>query len=82
MLKAYDITLWQFCKLLKIIDAKLCKINECISKSVDPKYEEFFGRGEYFIGIGFVAIQQHLSAVLIGTKLDKKEMHSSSISSI
>lgn len=86
--KVHDITIGQLCELLKIIDAKLCEINECISKSIDPESDGFFDRGEYFIGIGFVAIQQHLSESLIGMDLDKKEafslgiIHSSGISSI
>ena len=86
--KVHDINLGQLCELLKIIDIKLFEINECISKSIDPESDGFFDQGEYFIGIGFVAIQHHLSESLIGMSIDKKDayslgtIHSSGISSI
>jgi hypothetical protein len=86
--KVKDLALYQLCELLDVIDSKLCEIEECVSKSLNPESDCPLDRGEYFIGIGFVAIQQHLSESLIGMKLGKKESyylgstHSSGISSI
>ncbi|MEJ6121904.1 hypothetical protein MT390_08460 [Vibrio sp. 2-Bac 85] len=86
--KVYDLALGPLCEFLQIIDLKLSEISDCISKSIDPESDGLFDRGEYFIGIGFVAIQQHLSESLIGISPDKKEAyalgttHSSGVSSI
>lgn len=86
--KVYDLAIDQLCEFLQVIDVKLFEINDCISKSIDPESDGLFDRGEYFIGIGFVAIQQHLSESLIGMKPDKKEAfilgttHLSGVSSI
>tara|TARA_R110001606_G_scaffold399101_1_gene580713 strand:- start:3236 stop:3766 length:531 start_codon:yes stop_codon:yes gene_type:complete len=80
--------LFRLCKLLEIIDSKLYEIEACISRSVDPESDGLFDLGEYFIGVGFVAIQQHLNDSLIGIDLNKKEayslgpIHSSGVSSI
>ncbi len=83
-----DIELSRLCELLEVIDSKLYEIEECISKSVDPESDGLLDRGEYFIGVGFVAIQQHLNDSLIGINFNKKDAyslgptHSSGISSI
>ena len=86
--KVKDITLYQLRELLDLIDSKLYEIDECISKSADPDTDGLLDRGEYFIGIGFVAIQHHLNESLIGMEIGKKDayslgsIHSSGISSI
>ncbi|MEH6473436.1 MAG: hypothetical protein V7752_19575 [Halopseudomonas sp.] len=49
---------------------------ECISKSIDPESDGLLDRGEYFIGVGFVAIQQHLNESLIAIDINKKDAYS------
>lgn len=86
--KVKDIAFFQLLELLEVIDSKLYEIDEYISKSADPDSDGLLDRGEYFIGIGFVAIQHHLNESLIGMEVGKKEayslgsIHSSGISSI
>jgi len=74
--EVHDLKVGYLYELLEIIDMKLLKINECISKSTSSNLDEFFERGEYFIGIGFVAIQQHLNESLIGMGLKQVDAYS------
>lgn len=83
-----DLNLHQLREFLEIIDAKLHVIDKSISQSVDPGSDGLLDQGEYFIGVGFVVIQQHLTDSLIGTNLRKNEslslgeMHPSGVPSI
>ena len=70
------LNLYQLREFLIIIDAKLYEIDQCISRSADPDSDGLLDQGEYFIGIAFVAIQQHLTDSLIGINLSKKESFS------
>lgn len=68
-----DLNLRQLREFLEIIDTKLHMIDTSISQSADPDSDGLFDQGEYFIGIGFVVIQQHLTDSLIGMGLNKTE---------
>ena len=70
-----DTQLGVLCEFLEIIDQKLNSINELISNSIDPDSDGLCDRGEYFIGIGFVAIQQHLVESLIATGVSKGDAY-------
>lgn len=74
--KIINTDLEQLCELLIMIDTKLFDLDNYISKSLDPDSDGLFDRGEYFIGVGFVAIQQHLNESLIGININKKELYS------
>lgn len=75
-------------EFLELIDSKLNDIDLEISSVSDPESEGLFDRGEYFVGIGFVAIQQCLNEALIGISLVKKHVlslgpvHSTGVSTI
>ncbi len=83
-----DCELGRLYELLELLDSKLHEIEKCISESIDPESDGLLDRGEYFIGVGFVAIQQHLTDSLIAKGINKKEaysvgpIHSSGVPSI
>lgn len=62
-------------ELLSMLDGKISEINSQILNSSDPDYEGLCNTGEYFIGIGFVAIQRYLVDTLIGTGIDKNKAY-------
>lgn len=62
-------------EFLEMIDQKLISINELISNSTDPDSDGLCDRSEYFIGIGFAAIQQHLVESLIATGVSKGDAY-------
>ena len=61
--------------MLDILDAKISEINGLIELSPDPDSEGLCDKGEYFIGLGFVAIQQYLVETIIFTGLSKSEAY-------
>lgn len=83
-----DLNIRLLCDFLEVIDYKIKEIEKCISKSVDPESDGFYDQGEYFIGLGFVAIQQHFTDSLIGSSICKREslflgeLHTSGIHAI
>ncbi len=66
-----DGELWKLRELFVILDKKLDEINLLIKDSLDPDSEGLCDRGEYFIGLGFVAIQQYLVETILFTGLSK-----------
>ena len=73
--KFYDTEIIRLSELLAMLDEKIFKIDSLISSSVDPESDGLLDRGEYFIGIGFVAIQQHLLDTLLFTGVSKSEAY-------
>lgn len=63
----------KLCELLELLDQKLYVIQALISQSRDPDGDGLCDMGEYFIGVGFVAIQQYLVDTLLFTGLDKRD---------
>lgn len=59
-------------EFFELIDNKLASITLSINQSTDPESIGLFDRAEYFVGIGFVAVQQYLVDVLLFTKFNKK----------
>lgn len=47
-------------ELLGLLDTKLKDISDRIKHSNDPDADGLFDRGEYFIGVGFAAVQQYI----------------------
>lgn len=58
-------------ELLATLDNKLVEISSLIVASVDPESDGLTDRGEYFIGVGFSAIQQYLTDTLTHTGISK-----------
>lgn len=58
-------------ELLAILDSKLAEISSLIVASVDPESDGLTDRGEYFVGVGFSAIQQYLTDTLTLTGISK-----------
>jgi hypothetical protein len=70
-----DGELWRLRELLDLLDVKISEINELIKASPDPDSEGLCDRGEYFIGVGFVAIQQYLVETIMFSGLSKTEAY-------
>lgn len=60
-------------EFLELIDGRLELLSEMIAKSDDPDAEGLCERGEYLIGIGFVAVQQYLYDTCICVNISKEE---------
>lgn len=60
-------------ELFSMLDAKLAEISASINCSTDPDSDGLCDSGEYFIGLGFVAIQQYLVETILFTGLSKTE---------
>jgi len=73
---------------LEYIDTELLKIQDRVDAGYDVSSTGAFDIGEYLIGIGFVAVQQHLNESLMNNYLKKNEafslgpIHSTNASSI
>lgn len=71
---------------LELVDREIESINSQIKELGHPEINGLADRGEYFIGIGFAAVQQHLVESIMFTGLEKIEalnlgpIHSSGIS--
>lgn len=70
-----DCELDRLCELLDLLDQKISEISALIRESVDPDAEGLLDRGEYFIGVGFVAIQQYLLDSLMFTGIEKDKAY-------
>lgn len=62
-------------ELFEILDEKLADIDARMEESADPDSDGLCDRGEYFIGLGFVAIQQYLVETIMFTGLTKSEAY-------
>ena len=56
---------------LEFLDSALLPINAAIEQSVDPESDGLCARGEYLIGIGFVAAQRYIQTVYLTEGLDR-----------
>jgi len=54
---------------LKFLDSALLPINAAIKLSADPESDGLFERGEYLIGMGFVAAQRYIQTVYLAEGL-------------
>lgn len=86
--EVHDTQLPMLESLLEYIDIQLLKIQACIDEGYDADALGIFDSGEYLIGVGFVAVQQHLNESLMSKYLKKHEafllgpIHSNNASSI
>jgi hypothetical protein len=60
-------------KHLSLLDTELERINIAIKNSRDPDTDGLCDSGEYFIGFGFIAIQQYIASTFPQTGIPKKE---------
>jgi hypothetical protein len=60
-------------EVLELLDSKLISVESEIEASNDPDSDGILDRGEYFIGLGFVSIQQYLNDTLTFSKVNKSE---------
>ncbi|MEQ6886485.1 hypothetical protein [Salicola sp. Rm-C-2C1-2] len=67
-----DTELQLLSELLATLDDKVVEVTNLISVSVDPESAGLTDRGEYFIGVGFSAIQQYLTDTLTLTGISKR----------
>lgn len=58
-------------ELLELLDTKLKDITDQIRDSNDPDADGLFDRGEYFIGVGFAAIQQYIVSTFTTLGVEK-----------
>src|ERR1017187_2358902 len=63
------------CELLGMLDKKIYEIQLLMSISSDPESDGLCDRGEYFIGVGFAAIQQYLVNTLLFTDINKNDAY-------
>jgi hypothetical protein len=81
-----DAELGVLCELLELLDGKIRNINLQIKQHKDPGIDGLGDKGEYFIGVGFVAMQQYLVETILFTGLEKSQayklapIHSSKVS--
>ena len=86
--EVHDTQLSTLTGLLEYIDSELLKIEVAIDAGYDVDSMGVLDTGEYLIGVGFVAVQQHLNESLITKYLKKNDafslgpMHSTNASSI
>ncbi len=66
-----DAELQLLSELLSTLDEKLLEISRLIAASVDPESDGLTDRGEYFIGVGFSAMQQYITDTLTLTRIRK-----------
>jgi hypothetical protein len=59
-------------ELLGLLDTKIIEIRKLLGETTDPESDGILDRGEYFIGVGVVAIQQYLADTLTLTGIEKK----------
>lgn len=59
-------------EFLSLLDVKLKEIEKKISLACDAESEGLYDRAEYFVGVGFVAIQQYLLETLLFQGFEKK----------
>lgn len=70
-----DGELWRLQELFEILDEKLADIETRMEESADPDSDGLCDQGEYFIGLGFVAIQQYLVETIMFTGLTKSDAY-------
>lgn len=59
--------------LLSMLDCEIFRVQKMIDSSSAPESVGLTDRGEYFIGIGFTAVQQYLTDTLALTGVSKKK---------
>ncbi|MBA6119338.1 hypothetical protein [Pseudomonas putida] len=60
-------------EFLALLEDRLVLIEDRIARSENPEGDGLFDRGEYLIGIGFVAIQQYLYDTCISININRGE---------
>lgn len=60
-------------EFIGLLDDKLALVVDKIGKSKNPEGDGLYDRGEYLIGVGFVAIQQYLYETCICVNISKGE---------
>ena len=58
---------------LELLDIELTRISSAIGKSKDPESEGLCDWGEYFVGHGFIAIQQYIASTYPQFKMEKSK---------
>lgn len=66
-----DVELSYLTELLGSIDKVLADVHSAIKNAADPESKGLCDKGEYFIGVGFCAMQRYLVDVLQDKKIDK-----------
>ncbi|OCH13422.1 hypothetical protein [Aliivibrio sp. 1S128] len=67
-----DLKTRELTELLEMLDQKLSSLILESNKSEDSDALGLYDRAEYFIGIGFVAMQQYIADTMFNSKVSKK----------
>uniref|UniRef100_UPI002FCA2867 hypothetical protein n=1 Tax=Vibrio metschnikovii TaxID=28172 RepID=UPI002FCA2867 len=68
-----DLKITELSDLLALLDSKLEQLMEQVESSLDADSLGIFDRAEYFIGVGFVAIQQYISDTMYKSEFSRRD---------
>ncbi len=69
----FDLKITELSDLLALLDSKLEQLMEQVESSLDADSLGIFDRAEYFIGVGFVAMQQYISDTMYKSEFSRRE---------
>ncbi|ENQ8055449.1 hypothetical protein ACEQ2M_002854 [Vibrio parahaemolyticus] len=67
-----DLKIAELSDLLALLDSRLEQLMEQAESSIDADSLGIFDRAEYFIGVGFVAMQQYISDTMYKSEVSNK----------
>ncbi|HIF9434114.1 TPA: hypothetical protein ACX6R6_002243 [Photobacterium damselae] len=67
-----DLKVAELSDLLALLDSRLEQLMEQAESSLDADSLGIFDRAEYFIGVGFVAMQQYISDTMYKNEVSKR----------
>ncbi|HFG2246143.1 TPA: hypothetical protein ACGF9S_003634, partial [Vibrio cholerae] len=69
----FDLKIADLSDLLALLDSRLEQLMEQAESSIDADSLGIFDRAEYFIGVGFVAMQQYISDTMYRSEVSKRD---------
>ncbi|KAB0317224.1 hypothetical protein F6W79_19770 [Vibrio diabolicus] len=69
----FDLKIAELSDLLALLDSRLEQLMEQAESSIDADSLGIFDRAEYFIGVGFVAMQQYISDTMYKSEVSKRD---------
>ncbi|MFA0615739.1 hypothetical protein AB4582_16130 [Vibrio splendidus] len=68
-----DLKITELSDLLSVLDSRLEQLLTQIEYNSDAEGLGIFDRAEYFVGVGFVAMQQYISDTMYKSKINKRD---------
>lgn len=68
-----DLKIAELSDLLALLDSRLEQLQEQTESAIDGDSLGIFDRAEYFIGVGFVAMQQYISDTMYKSEISKRD---------